>query len=193
MPGALLLYFDDRRRAIGEIAAENHKAFAERAGLTFVLHRSAHFAEPYLIKLDLLRIALDQFDFVLYADADVLFMPDAGLPWPKAASAPLCLSQDSNGVCAGVLSVTKSDSVRRLLEAWRLLGEMDACGHERDQATLKLLIANFTWVRLMTTLIPTSLVSNEECAKPGRIAHHFWCNARGDEAVAAKMREFFLA
>lgn len=196
MKSLLLIYYDDRYREIGALAEASAGAFAARAGLEFCCMRQPIYPEPYLVKLDLLLSALEKYDSVVYADADVLFRPSATELWPGATTAPMLLSEDSNGLCAGVLSVSRHDGIIKLLQVWRALGGCKKlepvfdCPFQQDQATLKLLIANFTWVEALVGTIPRDYVSNEECPVPGKVAHHFWCNVRGAAATAAKMRAF---
>jgi hypothetical protein len=187
--GLLLMYYDDRYREIGSVSEPSARSFAERAGLQFCCIRQERFDEPYLIKLNLLLNALENYDYVAYTDADVLFRPTATELWPGASVSPLAFSTDSNGICAGVFSAARDTDVLKLLRAWRALGACNNCGHQQDQATLKLLIQHFAWIAALVRTISHTYVSNEECA-PGSVAHHFWCNVRGDAATAAKMRAF---
>ena len=186
-----MMFYDDRYSVIGDISKISAKQFSDKCGLEFICHREPYFKMPFMAKVGYLISDLLRFDYLAYVDSDVLFNPSATALWPGASTYNLCLSTDSYGICAGVLSVKNSEATMRLLKAWKLLGKTDDCASQHDQATLKLLIQKFAWVRSLVCEIPMSQVSNDDCRNMvGSVAHHFWCNVRGPGSVAEKMLKF---
>ena len=184
LAGTLLRCYDQRYQHLAELTRPS----CENLGLELVeVVKNVEGPFPYLTRAnETLRLFGEGHHEIIYADVDVLFNPkgrEAKLP---LSDKPFLLSCDSAGLCTGFMVMRRTPEMVRLLVAWANLGSADETGPHffHDQTTLKLMAGNFQWVRDLIKFIPTTLVSNPECAgKPGKLAHHFWANG-GPEYLA---------
>ena len=169
------MYHDDGRKDYAAISVPSARAFAVAAGLNFHLNTANLYQVSMMRKVLFLQAALADSERVIYADVDVVFRP--GITDVEALfTGPVNVSTDVNGLCAGFMTFTKSSEVERLLRVWWDLGCTNSNDNSeyQDQGTLKMLHRNFDWVKALVREIPTTLVSNPDCAELGAIAHHVW-------------------
>lgn len=185
MKYALLSCHDEAYDKIAKLSFDSFVWFAEAHGIDYrPVFVDNLGPTPYLFKLGRVIRLLDDYDYVIYSDVDVLFNPGYKCREYNSTTSeflksdkPIMASQDSLGLCAGFMTFRKDDSVLKLLEVWKTLGYMSERPPIRgDQSTLKLLVKNFKWIGDLVGLIPQTAVSNPECGLRGSVAHHFWAN-----------------
>lgn len=171
MNGALVMYYDDRRREAAELCIPEARLVANRSGDELIVHQKPNDVEPYTAKQRYIRNALFLYETVIYSDVDVLFRPGSRMDFEFPT--PILLSEDDGGLCCGFMAFRRTEKVAALLTIWAYLGLADN-SRLFDQSTFALLWNNFSWVRDLTSPIPQSVVSNPKSGCVGSLAHHFW-------------------
>jgi len=181
MRNILLRVYDEAYDKIGAASWQSAWDFCHAAKVSLCETRLKELGrEPYMVKICEILRHIENHEMVIYADADILFNPNATEIPRLFYEKPLMLSRDSLGVCCGFMVVHQTPQTHRLLETWARLGYSNKPGRNTgDQDTLKLLMANFNWVGELIGVIPEDVISNPERGPKvglGSIGHHYWAN-----------------
>ena len=174
----LLMYYDDARQAVGDIASKSAALFADNNGYDFVLLRESVYEHPIAQKPKFIYRYLGECDRLIYADADVLLRPDALAHGVFVRD--INVSTDFNGLCVGFMALNSTPEVMKVIRIWSDLGIMEGADRQ-DQTTFKMLVLNFKWIADLVYGIPWEIVSNPKGGR-GLLAHHFWSQFSAEAA-----------
>lgn len=185
------MYYDDSYKVLADLSVPSATRFAQANGLEMEVRREPKYRDTVVAMLRkpaLIDECLETCEELVYADVDILFRPGARLE--QVMVGELNVSTDFNGLCAGFMALRSTPKIRRLVRIWRELGLMIGAARQHDQATMKLLVANFQWVADLVYKIPFEVVSHPWIKPPGSVAHHFWSQDADLEDLAALMTGF---
>lgn len=193
MKPILAMSYDDNRRMVGDMAQKAARRYAEFHGMEFRLISPLAEESPWWYKVSAAYSCYDA-PWVAVIDADVLMRKpcaENAIPVPKHIG----MSVNWAGLCTGFLVSANTSTALKLLTTWRSVGESV---HERfdhsphDEASLKILAANFKWINKAIARIPASLVSSPEHREVGAVAHHFVASNKNQLQVALDMTAMFV-
>ncbi len=183
----IVTFFDDQFGSLGELTASVARDYAERNGYRFRCYRKALLScerHVYWNKVAILLKELEQTEFTLWLDADVLVVGRQRIE-DLVPGAEMIVSRDKDGLCCGVILVKNTEWARSFLQAWLLLGDVDPSRFQsyearnlRDQTALKCLVSNFPSVRNRVSTWSEDVVLN-----PGAdyfnspLFMHYWASS----------------
>jgi hypothetical protein len=200
---SILMQFDAAYRYIGHLAAGRALQYANLHGYPLFVYDEIQDPSrgPSWAKVQTARRILDAMlscktcDYLFWLDADTLIM-DINRPLePILSGKTMDVSQDYNGLCAGVFGIQVTQEGLNLLSAWNFLGqvadetEFGNPGLE-DQATLMLLDRKFPKVHDMIGRIPESIVANQDSHASAPFIYHYWARGKNKiEVFTSMMRD----
>ncbi len=165
------MYYDDGRKELGDMSSKAAALFAKNNGFDLVIRRAPRFDDPIAIKPRIIDEYLFTCDRLIYVDADVLLNPQACAD--DFFQGDFNISTDAYGLCVGFMALRNTPMTQKIVHVWAELGVVDGADRQ-DQSTMKMLVANFSWISKQITYLPMTLISNPECKETGTHAHHFW-------------------
>ena len=192
----IVMQYDSAYAEVGDIASGRAKQYAQRHGYQFHLSRTMSRLCPMWAKVALMRQrCVFPTDYLLWLDADALILDIDQSLESNLSGKVMDISEDSNGLCAGVFGIKANDIGRSLLDCWLFLGQVEdesefGLPGLKDQATLMLMERKFPAVRTLISRLPQSLVANQETKiEKTPLIYHYWARNKDKASVAHWMRE----
>jgi len=190
----LIMQFDEAYAPMGVVAAKRAQQYANLHGYRCYIYREFPKEQPKNPRWAKIARMSQQIgmgcEYLFWMDADTVILNLDYELEDLMSGKGMDVSQDSNGLCAGVFGIHANQWGHDMLAAWNFLGQKFAANPIiADQATLKLLEVEFPTVREQIALIPESVVSNCECDGPGSFLHHYWANNKDPQVIAGNMIE----
>jgi hypothetical protein len=136
---AVLQFYDRRFKELSDISAPVHEAWCKRRGYTYIREQIDDFRgrHPCWTKLWLIQEHLPKFDWAFYLDTDALVTdPEFDLSNIIRfieADRVMAVSEDANGMNAGVLLVKRCPWTTALFDAISIISEDKVQGGFNDQ------------------------------------------------------------
>ena len=193
MKPILAMSYDYNRKVVGDIAQLAARRYAEFHGMEFRIIVPPIEESPWWYKVGAAYSCYDA-PWVAVIDADVLMRKpcaENAIPVPKHIG----MSVNWAGICTGFMVSANTVIALKLLQTWKAVGESV---HERfnhsphDEASLKILAANFKWINKAIARIPANLVSSPEHREVGTVAHHFVASNKNQLHLASEMMTMFI-
>jgi hypothetical protein len=199
----IAMQYDEAYAAIGALSSYRARQYAQKHGYQLHIYPASPIngETPSWAKVRTVYAAVIAsvrhgfFDYVFWLDADTLILNLERPIDTIVTGLAMDVSQDYNGLCAGVFGVQANHEGMELMRTWYFLGqvadekEFGNPGLE-DQATLMLLDRKFPKLHRMIGRIPESIVANQDSHASAPFIYHYWARGKNKiEVFTSMMRD----